>query len=311
MSSISPKPPKIQLYSFVISSYLPLHECILPLDTRVSLASALRHLALLFERACRPSCLEERPSHRAQSGWVRSPPRREGRGGRARSDEAEGEEAGPAVGLRSGSRPSPMSRHAWELARWVAYMAVFTAVRAAKQSAGLWPGPGFVKMPTALISGGFQPVTQAGKAGDPNAHAQPVGWRREAWIPGQSQSLARCLAAGKGSVTKTSAWGHFKTRTVPPGCEGNVGTQFSKTGAQIFQSFIGIWIVRSSFETSPFDLIGVNCVFTMVRIPEHICSVHPCRSPWRVGAAREGRWRPGWTSAPRTARACWEKAKPE
>jgi len=50
---------------------------------------------------------------------------------------------------------SPMSHHTRDLARWVAYIPVFTAVKAVKQSAGLWPGPRLLKMPAALISSGF------------------------------------------------------------------------------------------------------------------------------------------------------------
>lgn len=52
MSCIDPKTLKIQLYSFVTSSYLPLHECVLQLDIQVSLALMLHHLGVLFERGC-------------------------------------------------------------------------------------------------------------------------------------------------------------------------------------------------------------------------------------------------------------------
>lgn len=52
MSYIDPKTLKIQLYSFVTSSYLSLHECILQLDIRVFLALTLHRLGLLFECGC-------------------------------------------------------------------------------------------------------------------------------------------------------------------------------------------------------------------------------------------------------------------
>lgn len=52
MLYIDPKTLKIQLCSFVISSYLPLHEHTLLLDIQVSLASTLRPLGLLFEHGC-------------------------------------------------------------------------------------------------------------------------------------------------------------------------------------------------------------------------------------------------------------------
>lgn len=67
-----------------------------------------------------------------------------------------------------------MSGRTWELSRWAAYIPVATAAKAVTQSAGLWPGHRPVRMPVALISNGFLPFMQDGKAGDPSAHAQSV-----------------------------------------------------------------------------------------------------------------------------------------
>ena len=208
MSYIDPKTLKIQLYLFVTSSFLPLHERILLLDVQVSLASTLRCLGLLFECSCVGHLTSRRghpTRHRLDHGAVRP-----GEEGGSKGTEGWGRPRGGWIGsgLKSGclvaTGTSPMSRRTWELARWVAYIPVFTAVKAVKQSAGLWPRPRLVKMPAALISSGFQPFTQAGQVGDPNTHAQPVARPREAWIPGQRHSLANCLDADKGSVNKTS-----------------------------------------------------------------------------------------------------------
>lgn len=99
---------------------------------------------------------------------------------------------------------SPMGGHTWELSQCVAYIPIFTAAKAAKQSAGLWP----VRMPVALISNGSLPFMKDGKAADPSTVAHDkgsLGTRAEL-------SLAHCFHADKGNVNKTSILGHFKIK---------------------------------------------------------------------------------------------------
>lgn len=92
MTYIDPETLKIQLYSFVTSSYLPFHGCALAIDIQMSLVLTLHYLRLLFERGC-AGHLTSRRGHPTGHNLAR----RGGRGGRAQRSEANPDEAGLAV----------------------------------------------------------------------------------------------------------------------------------------------------------------------------------------------------------------------